>query len=35
VITPNDIFLFRQNPGYCSFPHRSDKHILCEIITEE
>jgi len=35
AVTPNDIFLFRHDPGYCTFPHRSEPRILCEIITEE
>jgi hypothetical protein len=35
LVTPNDIFLFRQNPGYCSFPCRNDRRILCEISIEE
>lgn len=35
VITPNNLFLFRQDPGYCIFPHRDDNRILCEILTDE
>ena len=33
-ITPNDMFLFRNDPGSCSFPHRGDYRILCEILTD-
>ena len=35
ILTPNDIFLFRQDPGYCIFPHRKLKSVTCEIFTEE
>jgi len=35
MITPNDLFLFRQDPGYCTFPHRKNNKILCEILTNE
>ena len=34
VLTPNDIFLFKQDPGYNAFPHRDDHRILCEILTD-
>lgn len=35
IITPNDLFLFRQNPRYCLFPYIENKFILCVIITDE
>lgn len=35
MVTPNDIFLFRQDPGYCTFPYRHNNLILCEILTDE
>lgn len=34
-ITPNDLFLFRQDHGCCLFPHRQNKDLFCEIFTEE
>ena len=34
VLTPNDIFLFKQDPGYNVFPHRDNNRILCEILTD-
>lgn len=35
VLTPNDIFLFKRDHGYCIFPHRDDPHIWCEILMDE
>ena len=35
MITPNDVYLFRQDHGNCSFPHREDRNVLCEIIIED
>jgi hypothetical protein len=35
LITPNNLFLFRQNPRYCLFPYIEDSHILCKILTNE
>jgi len=34
VLTPNDIFLFKQDPGYNVFSHRDNNRILCEILTD-
>jgi len=34
VLTPNDIFLFKQDPGYNVFRHRDDSRIMCEILTD-
>lgn len=34
-ITPNDLYLHRNDPGETIFPHRNDPSIMCEIITEE
>jgi len=34
VVTPNDIYLFKHDPGFRTFPHRSDRSILCEIVKE-
>jgi hypothetical protein len=33
-LSPNDLFMFRQDPGYCIFPHRNIKGVLCEIVTD-
>ena len=35
LITPNDLYLFRHDPGYCMFPHKDNRKILCEIFTED
>jgi hypothetical protein len=32
ALTPNDILLFKQDPGYNVFPHRDNRRILCEIL---
>lgn len=34
-ITPNDLFLFRHDHGNSIFQHRTDTHILCEILVDE
>jgi hypothetical protein len=34
ALTPNDIFLFKQDPGYNVFFHKDNSHILCEILTD-
>jgi len=34
-LTPNDIYLFRQDHGYCMFPVRFGRKIMCEIMTDE
>lgn len=31
IITPNDLFLFRNDHGYSIFPYVKDRRILCEI----
>jgi hypothetical protein len=35
MITPNDLLLFKKNPEWRYFQHRSDEHTLCELIMEE
>lgn len=35
MITPNDLYLYRQDPGYNIFPCRFDPHIGVEIIDNE
>ena len=32
LITPNDLYLYRHDPGNSIFPHRSKPDTLCEII---
>lgn len=32
-ITPNDLYLFRGDPGNCIFPRRDISGELCEIVT--
>lgn len=32
-ITPNDLYLFRHDPGYSCFPKADDPEILVEIVT--
>ena len=34
-LTPNDIFLFRSNPGYYLFKKRNFKNVWCKILTEQ
>jgi len=34
ALTPNDIFLFKQDPGYNIFRHREDPRIICEILSD-
>lgn len=34
-ITPNDLWLFRQDPGYNIFPARFDRHIGVEILDND
>ena len=34
MITPQDLFLFRYDPGMTCFPLGGDPDFLCEIITE-
>ena len=35
-ITTNDLYLFRQDPGYyCIFEYRHDKSVLIELYVEE
>lgn len=33
-LTPNDLFLFKNDPWYCIFPHRDNYRIMCEILTD-
>ena len=33
-LTPNDLFLFREDQGHCIFQHKNDRQILCEILTD-
>jgi len=35
MVTPNDLFLFMNDPGHCIFPHRDSKDISCEFVTDE
>jgi hypothetical protein len=35
MITPNDLLLFKEDHGYCIFPHRHSNNILCEILINE
>jgi hypothetical protein len=35
VITPNDLLLFRTDPGYCQFPRRTNPRVLCIIFTDD
>ncbi len=35
LITPNDLYLYRHDPGNSIFPHISEPHTMCEIITDE
>jgi len=34
ALTPNDIFLFKQDPGYNIFHHRGNPRIICEVFAE-
>jgi len=34
VLTPNDLFLFKQNQEYNIFYHRDNSRIICEILTD-
>ena len=33
-ITPNNLFLFRQDFGRCAFYHRDNPHILCVLLMD-
>jgi hypothetical protein len=35
LITPNDLLLFRQDPGHCIFQYKNKDNILYEIFTDE
>ena len=35
LVTPSDLYMFRRDPGYSIFTHRSNQRILCEIITDD
>jgi len=35
MVTPNDLLLFKKDHGYCLFPHRETKGILCEFVTDD
>lgn len=35
ILTPNDLFLFRHDPGYSCFFHRQHRHIMVELLTED
>lgn len=35
LITPNDLYLYTEDPGYTIFPHRDDPGLLCEILDLE
>lgn len=34
-ITPNNLFLFKQDFGYCLFTHKNNHRIWCEILLKE
>lgn len=34
MLTPNDVYMFAQDPGYNTFPLRNHVHTLCEILVE-
>ena len=34
ALTPNDIFLFKQDLGYNIFRYREDPSIICEILSD-
>ena len=35
LITPNDLYLYRNDPGNSIFAHVSEPHTMCEIISEK
>ena len=35
LITPNDLYLYKNDPGITLFPHRSKPNTLCELVTAE
>lgn len=35
LITPNDLYLYRHDPGNSIFTHVSEPHTMCEIITDK
>ena len=35
LITPNDLYLYRNDPGNSIFPHVNEPYTMCEIITYE
>jgi hypothetical protein len=34
-LTPSDIYLFRHDPRFCTFHHRDNPKVLCEILIRE
>lgn len=35
IVTPNDLLLFKNDPGYCIFPTIKNPHVLCELCVDD